>query len=189
MDAPIDNVLRWLLKASSLVGKEYMQLPVADADPRYRERVYCYELYHQMRCQWPSAFQYALCGEIDKRKHAYVRGEYLDNIKPDFLVHAPGQMNPDSNLLAVEVKPANTTSTKIVEDVQKLTALRRNLINSYDQPANYQHAIFWLYGGLPKNWDDLKQQLKQNKFDDVDVRLIRCFVHERVGRSAVECAW
>jgi hypothetical protein len=24
-------------------------LPVADADAMYRERVYCYELYHQLR--------------------------------------------------------------------------------------------------------------------------------------------
>lgn len=166
-----------------------MRLPVADADPQYRERVYCYELYHQWRCQWPWRFAYALCGEIDKRKHAYVRGDYLDNIKPDFLVHEPGQMNPESNLLAVEVKPANTIAAKIVEDLQKLTALRRALKNSFDQPANYQHAIFWLYGGFPDGWKELTDQLKRNKFDDIDLTLVRCFVHERAGRSAVEVEW
>ncbi|SRR6266498_1266415 len=185
----IDDILAWLLKASSLVGEEYMRLPVAGADPQYRERVYCYELYHQLRCQWPSRFPYVLCGEIDKRKHAYVRGDYLENIKPDFLVHEPGRMDADSNLLAIEVKPANTTSIKIVKDLQKLTALRRALTNSYDQAANYQHAIFWLYGGIPEDWKELTDQLQQNKFEDVDLTLIRCFVHERAGRSASECEW
>ena len=130
-----------------------------------------------------------LCGEIDKRKHAYVHGDYLDNIKPDFLVHEPGAMSPDSNLLAIEVKPANAPAREVVEDLQKLTALRRALKNSHGQSANYQHAIFWLYGGLPDAWKELTDQLRQNRFDDVDLTLIRCFIHERPGRSAVECQW
>jgi hypothetical protein len=130
-----------------------------------------------------------LCGEIDKRKHAYVCGDFLDNIKPDFLVHEPGQMDPDSNLLAIEVKPANATSIKIVEDLQKLTALRSALKNSYDQSANYQHAIFWLYGGVPRTWNALTEQLKRGQFEGVELTLMRCFVHERPGVSAMEVDW
>jgi hypothetical protein len=187
--AEIDDVIRWLLEASTLVNEGYMRLPVAGADPKYRERVYCYELYHQLRCQWGASFPYVLCGEIDKRKHAYVCGDFLDNIKPDFLVHEPGQMDPGSNLLAIEVKPANTTSIKIVEDLQKLTALRSALKNSYDQSANYQHAIFWLYGGLPDDWDELKDQLRRDKFENVDIRLVRCFVHQHAGTRALEHPW
>src|SRR5205823_3990934 len=98
-------------------------------------------------------------------------------------------MDPDSNLLAVEVKPANATSIGIVEDLQKLTALRRTLRNSYDQSANYQHAIFWIYGGVPDAWKELTDQLRRNRFDDVDLTLIRCFVHELVDRPAVEYQW
>ncbi len=188
MAAAIDDVIGWLVEASRLVGEAYMRLPVADADPQYRERVYCYELYHQLRCQWTSNFPYALCGEIDKRKHAYVRGKYLDEIKPDFLVHEPGHMDPDSNLLAVEVKPANTSSEGIVKDLRKLTALRSQLKNSHEQSANYQHAIFWVYGGFPDAWKKLKTQLNENR-DDVDLTLIRCFVHEGPGTPAVECDW
>jgi hypothetical protein len=189
MAAAIDDVIAWLVQASRLVAEAYMRLPVADADPQYRERVYCYELYHQLRCHWTSKFPYTLCGEIDKRKHAYVRGKYLDNIKPDFLVHNPEHMDPDSNLLAVEVKPANTSSMAIVQDLQKLTALRSALKNSHDQSANYQHAIFWVYGGVPDAWKKLTGQLRGNRFDDVDLTLIRCFIHERPGRSAVEREW
>jgi len=36
--------------ASARIAADYFQLPVADADSVYRERVYCYELYHQLRC-------------------------------------------------------------------------------------------------------------------------------------------
>lgn len=186
--AAIDDVIGWLVEASRAIGEGYIRLPIAGADPKYRERVYCYEFYHQLRRRWTRQFPYVLCGEIDKRKHAYVCGDYLDNIKPDFLVHEPGSMNPDSNLLAVEVKPANTSSKKIIKDLRKLTALRSALKNSDGQSANYQHAIFWVYGGFPDAWKELKSQLNENR-DDVDLTLIRCFVHERAGRSAAECDW
>jgi hypothetical protein len=189
MAAAIDDVIGWLVEASRAIGEGYIRLPIAGADPKYRERVYCYELYHQLRCRWTREFPYVLCGEIDKRKHAYVRGDYLDNVKPDFLVHEPGKMNPDSNLLAIEVKPANADAPRIVGDLQKLTALRSDLKNSYDQSANYQHAVFWIYGGVPDAWKELIGQLRGNKFDDVDLTLIRCFVHERAGKSAVEYEW
>lgn len=189
MDELIQNLVGWLREGSRLIGEGYMRLPVAGANPKYRERVYCYELYHQLRCQWPEDFLYTLCGEIDKRKHAYVRGDYLDNIKPDFLVHEPGYMHPDSNLLAIEVKPANAASEKIVADLQKLTALRKDLRNSRGERANYQHAIFWLYGGVPDEWKALTEQLKRSQFEGVDLTLIRCFVHERPGVSAAEVEW
>src|SRR5882724_4375101 len=126
MHAVIDDVIGWLVKASCLVDDVYMRLPVAGTDPQYRERVYCYELYHQWRCQWATRFPYTLSGETDKRKHVHVRGKHLDDIKPDFLVHEPGNMDPGSNLLAVEVKAANAKPANIVNDLQKLTALRRD---------------------------------------------------------------
>ena len=41
--------------AVSRIAHGYFQLPVADADALYRERVYCYELYHQLRCLWETS--------------------------------------------------------------------------------------------------------------------------------------
>ena len=42
------------LTASQAVDTAYMQLPISGADPVIRERVYCYELYHQLRMDdWP----------------------------------------------------------------------------------------------------------------------------------------
>jgi hypothetical protein len=189
MPIAIATVLKWLRSASGRISEEYMMLPVAGSDPKYRERVYCYELYHQLRCHWNSSFEYFLCGEIDKRKHAYVRGEYLDNIKPDFLIHRPGEMTSDSNLLAIEVKPANSKMDEMLDDLQKLTALRSDLKNSDNQAANYQHAIFWIYGRLQQNWNNFLDKLKNAKGRDINHQLIRCFVHSEPCKEAVEINW
>lgn len=36
--------------AMARVEAKYILLEVAGGNPKHRERVYCYELYHQMRC-------------------------------------------------------------------------------------------------------------------------------------------
>ena len=46
----IERFLKLLIEATARVPLHYFQLPVAEReDPIYRERVYCYELYHQLR--------------------------------------------------------------------------------------------------------------------------------------------
>jgi hypothetical protein len=59
-----------LRDATAAVSQEYFLLPIHGADPVFRERVYCYELYHQMRLLWPGG-PYRLNGEADKRAHPY----------------------------------------------------------------------------------------------------------------------
>lgn len=56
---------------TAAIDGEYFLLPIHGADPVHRERVYCYELYHQMRLRWP-ATHYRLNGEIDKGDHPYL---------------------------------------------------------------------------------------------------------------------
>jgi hypothetical protein len=46
----LDKILQ---RATASIGREYFLLPIHGAPPVYRERVYCYELYHQMRLLWP----------------------------------------------------------------------------------------------------------------------------------------
>ena len=41
-----------LRQATAAIGRDYFLLPIHGAAPVYRERVYCYELYHQMRLRW-----------------------------------------------------------------------------------------------------------------------------------------
>ena len=46
----VEAFIRCLTNATARVPEVYCQLPVAgEKSPIYRERVYCYELYHQLR--------------------------------------------------------------------------------------------------------------------------------------------
>lgn len=41
-------------EATRLIPKSYFHVQIEDGDPIYRERVYCHELYHQLRFLWPT---------------------------------------------------------------------------------------------------------------------------------------
>lgn len=62
-----------IFEATSRIDGMYMRLPVDGGEAQLRERVYCYELYHQLRCLWPHGCEYALNGEVDKRGTRYSR--------------------------------------------------------------------------------------------------------------------
>jgi hypothetical protein len=68
---------RMVAAAASRITMPYFQLPVAELeDTVYRERVYCYELYHQLRVDW-NGFDFSLGGEVDKGGHPlFRRGPY-----------------------------------------------------------------------------------------------------------------
>jgi hypothetical protein len=184
MDKALAMVTDWLLCASSLVDHEFIQLPVAGAEEsEYRERVYCYELYHQWRCHWSKDFPFSLSGEVDKAGHPLIR----KSPKPDFLVHIPGQM---TNLLIVEVKPKNADGKKMVEDLMKLTRFRRDLRDRYKNPANYYEAYFWVYGLPIAEWPELRSEIrKASEGKDLDYSLMKCFVHEQAGTKASQVTW
>jgi len=177
MDEELALVTDWLVCASSQVASEYMQLPVAgNEDPEYRERVYCYELYHRWRLHWPDRFAFSLCGEVDKAGHPLIR----ENTKPDFLVHVPGCMK---NMLVVEVKPKNADVARMAADLAKLTRFCR-------EPANYHAAYFWLYGLSADDWPRLNDKIAAiGHANEVDHSLIKFFVHERAGAMAIPVNW
>src|SRR5262249_14940735 len=129
-----------LSAAAAAVAPEYFLLPIHGADPVYRERVYCYELYHQMRQRWPAHTSYRLNGEIDKRSHPY----FADGAapKPDFLVHEPGTGN---NHAVFEVKSALGSEDGTAKDFKTLLHFRHQL--------GYERAIYLIYGATP---DDAK---------------------------------
>src|SRR5438093_1468159 len=81
-----------LEKAGACMDSHYFQLPVYGREqPMVRERVYCYELYHQLRNALPSNFPCKLHGEVDKLGHSLFRSA-LEGAKPDFIVHVPGRI-------------------------------------------------------------------------------------------------
>ncbi len=117
---------------TAAIDGEYFLLPIHGADPVHRERVYCYELYHQMRLRWP-ATHYRLNGEIDKGGHPYFRPKG-GKPKPDLLVHVPGG---GENYAVIEVKSSRAKAKEIRKDLRTLCEFRR---------LGYQRAIYLVYG-------------------------------------------
>lgn len=80
----MDELGTILSEAAGAVDAMYFQLNIDGGDPVYRERVYCYELYHQMRCRWPSDGQFYLNGEVDKSAHPILKKRGVTHEKTGF---------------------------------------------------------------------------------------------------------
>jgi hypothetical protein len=81
--------LETLINATSKIEEHYFQLPIAgQKNPRFLERVYCYELYHQLRFTLCNQFPYKLNGEVDKNGNPTIL-QGLGPVKLDFIVHVP----------------------------------------------------------------------------------------------------
>ncbi len=171
-----------LAEASATIAREYFLLPVAAAAggqplEQYRERVYAYELYHQLRAHWPQDWPYSLAGEIDKAGHPVVRGGYLDRAKPDLLVHVPGTM--DRNLLVIEIKalrPGNNPAEQqlMTRDMQKLVAFRE---------VGYFGAVFLVFG------DDVDRARDYGRESGIDLALVELWHHRRPEEPAATVDW
>ena len=117
-----------LLKATALIPPGFFNLQVTNNEATiYRERVYCYELYHQLRSALPIDFRFTLQGEIDKQNHPIISKE-CGAIKPDLLVHKPGDME-NSNLVVIEVKSITNVS-RLRKDFKTLRCMT-SLENGY----------------------------------------------------------
>jgi hypothetical protein len=164
----IDRFLKLLVDATELIPKVYFQLPVAEKEePIYRERVYCYELYHQLRTLLepePGFSGYSLGGEINKQGHPIIR-----QCAPDFVLHAPGGM--DDNLV-VEVKPVNASLKGIQKDLKTLKYF-------LSEPVGYKLGVQLVYG------DD---QAAFSRFRDIYHRAglqhVRLYRHQYHGKPA-----
>ncbi len=178
--------IRALFEACAHVGARYFSLPIATASgsiPKsesiYRERVYCYELYHQWRMRWPVDSRYDLSGELDKSGHPLVRRPK----KPDFLVHVPGRMD---NLAVIEVKAANTDMAALLKDVKTLTFFRKSL----GLENNYAHAYLLIYGMTEARWRATSSTLAQRaRKDAVDLAAIDPVIHPDPGERAEVMGW
>jgi hypothetical protein len=123
-------------KATAAIEPGYFQLSIHGGTPVYRERVYCYELYHQMRLLWPHDCTFYLNGEVDKAAHPILMQLNADGYKPDFLVHQPGNMA--GNHAVMEVKSARSAPGGFVKDLKTLALFR--------SAVDYQRAIYLIYG-------------------------------------------
>ena len=126
-----------LRTATESIDPRYFDFYIdGEEHPIYRERVYCYELYHQMRCRWPKETPYLLNGEVDKRGHKLLAKKGAALYVPDFLVHTPGRMA--GNSIIMEVKHSWTNDDGIENDLVKLDLFIRDV--------DYKRAIYLVYG-------------------------------------------
>ncbi len=126
----------WLQTATARIAPHYFHVELDGGDPVYRERVYCYELYHQLRVVWPDNAPFVLNGELDKAAHPILRQLGADYAKPDLLVHRPGYMS--GNNTVIEVKSSNAQGREIAKDLKTLSLFRTTV--------GYSRAIYLLYG-------------------------------------------
>ena len=155
-------------QATASIEAEYFHLPIDGGDPVYRERVYCYELYHQIRAFWPGGCEYLLNGEVDKGGHPYFQEQGAP--KPDFIVHVPGT---DNNYAAIEVKAGAAAKKDIQKDVGTLLTFR---------DLGYQRALYLVYGDHP---DAARDRIAGAVEDPGVLGELELWVHITVGQPAI----
>ena len=121
----MNELTRILQEATAAIAPEYFRLPIDGGGPVYRERVYCYELYHQMRLRWPERGPFMLNGEVDKIAHPILSTLGADYAKPDLLVHGPGDMG--RNHAIIEVKSQAADRSGVRKDLNTLSLFRTDV--------------------------------------------------------------
>lgn len=146
--------LNGLIKvATRNIGNAYFLLPTLGGE-KYRERVYAYELYHQLRSIWTSA-QFFLNGEVDKKGHPGFPGT---GPQPDLIVHEP---NTTNNVAVFEIKACNAQNIGIDADLLKLKYFKRT--------AGYRRAIYLVYGTEAENC--AQRILQRPEYDEPDIEI------------------
>lgn len=183
MNVYVDRFLDLLARATAAVTNPYFSLPIDGQDlPVYRERVYAYELYHQLRSIWPDDWDFVLNGEVDKQAHPLIHGDHLQDRKPDLLVHRPGDMT--GNLVILEIKPVSATADDIAADLRKLTAFCRS--------ARYRLGILLFFGQQSSGLLPIQQKSRRAlniAGDEADSTCIAIFWQPEAARPAVPVAW
>ncbi len=153
----IDDFLHNLFNACKNIRQEYYEIEVYNLEkPVYRERVYCYELYHQLRLLLGDNNPYVLHGELDKSGHPVIHGRD----KPDFLFHVPGDM---LNFLIMEVKPIDVSSEKLGRDLDKIKRF---------QKKGYLFGIMLLFGKNKASFPENLREIIKKKGINSEIKVI-----------------
>jgi hypothetical protein len=181
MKQDLEQLRNFITDATKDIAQEYFLLPVADREGgeplvQYRERVYAYELYHQLRRRWPP-WRYSLGGEVDKRRHPIIRDGCLKNVKPDLIVHVPRDMN--HNLAVIEIKALPAEEKAVKTDLQKLIAFR-------NMDGGYAAAFLLVFGESVERVLDYGKRFRQA---GINIDLVQLYHHRRPQEPAVTREW
>lgn len=179
-----DHCYRILLEGIERVNDKYIHFPHYSEDGNktlYRERVFCYELYHQIRkIQEEHAadgqlINFDVNGEPDKRGQELFKD--ITGPMPDMIFHKIGS---EENYLVLEAKCSLSGTPKDKEG--KPTGVYKDFVNLSDfiEGVHYELGVFLVYGvdmeELDKKFDSIGKFLSQ-KYSD---KLEEIFSHLKV---------
>ena len=170
--------------ATKSMNHYYFKIAMANLRKyRFRERIYCYELYHQLRLTL-RCFPYTLHGEMDKIGNPFIHRE-IGALKPDFILHEPGTI--ENNLVVMEVKPLNNTNKpQLKKDLDTLTKFI---------DLGYYRAVHLIYGSLRRDYGGISKIIRTYKeyMDPARLNTYRgkllLYWHRNIGESATIYDW
>jgi hypothetical protein len=126
------DYLKILIKAIKNVDPSYQRVRVTDSESDTdtheiaRERVFCYELYHQLRLLLGESNR-DVNGEIDKSGHRIIR----ENFNPDIVIHKQGSMDHNELVLEAKIKWRPDEVKKDFRTLYKMTECYRYKIGVF----------------------------------------------------------
>jgi hypothetical protein len=157
-------VLEAIPLATQKIRIPYFQLPIAQ--PRStikRERVYCYELYHQLRLLLKDS-PLTLTGEPDKSGRAD-----FPAINPDFIFHTPGHHHNNVAVMEVECHP---NKSHLIKDFKNLRIMK---------DKKYSTLILLIFSVHQIPWQRLKDAAIEASINLNDIAI---FLHQTEGKPA-----
>lgn len=161
MNSRYNRLLEVIASSIEAIEEKYFNFQVAGNDETIkRERVYCAELYHQMRIRFV-LIDYDLNIEPDKKNHPLIE-QYCGSVDPDLVVHRGGNMEPEDNLAVIEVKTSSGDLTagieKDLETINCMTSIKNG----------YYGGVIIVFGPLTaRKRRNLIQRIRNQKSQDM----------------------
>ncbi len=177
----VKKYLELIVEAIDQVEEEYFNLTTTYMpNGIVRERVFCYELYHQLRClqEKNNLTNFSLHGEPDKRGHSDFREQ--DRKNPDFIFHIPGTMEGNAVIVEVKGRADGHYEEECENDIET--------IYSFVSKYSYKLGVFILYNhDMQKFKELLATKFKHsNMFEDVQVFKKMYIICKKDSSSATE---
>ena len=162
MDKMVESFIQLIRDALENVGDEYYKLTTTYWTLGVvRERIFCYELYHQMRLIQSARglTDVQIHGEIDKSEHVALDSDARKN--PDFVFHVPGMMKGNAIVVEVKGKIEGNYQEGVYKDIVTLSKFT-------DNKHYYHSGVLIIYNYtydefLRKIGEFLKNRLQENK--------------------------
>lgn len=162
MDEKVESFVEMIKGSLDNVGDEYYKITTTyESSGIVRERVFCYELYHQMRLVQSARglTDVQIHGEIDKSGHIAFDRNSRKN--PDFVFHIPGMMQGNAIVVEVKGKIEGNYQEGVYKDIVTLSKFT-------DNKHYYHFGVLIIYNYtydefLHKIGEFLKNRLQGNK--------------------------